>query len=52
MKLVWPLASNMYYKEVEFEFTEKDRLYLLRFVLNDEHEMEPDFSEKAILRQV
>jgi hypothetical protein len=36
MKVVWPLASNMYYKEVEFEFTEKDRLYLLRFVLNDE----------------
>ena len=36
MKLVWPLASNMYYKQVEFEFTEKDRLYLLRFVLNDE----------------
>jgi hypothetical protein len=34
--LVWPLASNMYYKQVEFEFTEKDRLYLLRFVLNDE----------------
>ncbi len=36
MKLVWPLASNMYYKQLEFEFTEKDRLYLLRFVLNDE----------------
>jgi hypothetical protein len=36
MKLVWPLASNRYYKQVEFEFTEKDRLYLLRFVLNDE----------------
>jgi hypothetical protein len=36
MKLDWPLASNMYYKQVEFEFTEKDRLYLLRFVLNDE----------------
>lgn len=36
MKLVWPLASNMYYKQVEFEFTEKDRLYLLRFLLNDE----------------
>ncbi len=34
--LIWPLASNMYYKQVEFEFTEKDRLYLLRFVLNDE----------------
>lgn len=36
MKLVWPLAGNMYYKQVEFEFTEKDRLYLLRFVLNEE----------------
>jgi hypothetical protein len=36
MKLVWPLATNMYYKQVEFEFTEKDRLYLLRFVLHDE----------------
>lgn len=35
-RLVWPLANNMYYKQVEFEFTEKDRLYLLRFVLNDE----------------
>jgi hypothetical protein len=35
-KLTWPLASNMYYKQLEFEFTEKDRLYLLRFVLNDE----------------
>ncbi len=34
--LVWPVASNMYYKQIEFEFTEKDRLYLLRFVLNDE----------------
>jgi hypothetical protein len=36
MKLTWPLANNMYYKQVEFEFTEKDRLYLLRFLLNDE----------------
>jgi hypothetical protein len=36
IKLTWPLANNMYYKQVEFEFTEKDRLYLLRFVLNDE----------------
>ncbi len=35
-KIVWPLANNMYYKQVEFEFTEKDRLYLLRFILNDE----------------
>lgn len=35
-RLVWPLANNMYYKQVEFEFTEKDRLYLLRFMLNDE----------------
>jgi hypothetical protein len=35
-RLLWPLASNMYYKQLEFEFTEKDRLYLLRFVLNDE----------------
>lgn len=36
MKLVWPLDGNMYYKQVEFEFTEKDRLYLMRFVLNEE----------------
>ena len=36
MKLVWPLATNMYYKQVEFEFTEKDRLYLLRLVLHDD----------------
>ena len=36
MKLVWPLPGNMYYKQVEFEFTEKDRLYLMRFVLNAE----------------
>jgi hypothetical protein len=36
MKAIWPLANNMYYKQVEFEFTEKDRLYLMRFVLNDE----------------
>jgi hypothetical protein len=36
MKLTWPLASNMYYKQVELEFTEKDRLYLARFLLNDE----------------
>ncbi|MGO9566454.1 MAG: hypothetical protein ACLP5H_02825 [Desulfomonilaceae bacterium] len=35
-KLVWPLANNPYYKQVEFEFTEKDRLYLMRFVLNQE----------------
>jgi hypothetical protein len=35
-KIVWPLAANMYYKQVEFEFTEKDRLYLMRFVLNKE----------------
>jgi len=36
MKLVWPLTSNTYYKQVEFEFTEKDRLYLMRFLLNDD----------------
>lgn len=35
-KLIWPLANNMYYKCVEFEFTEKNRLYLMRFVLNNE----------------
>ena len=35
-RIIWPLTNNMYYKRVEFEFTEKDRLYLMRFVLNDE----------------
>ncbi len=35
-KLIWPLANSLYYKRVEFEFTEKDHLYLMRFVLNDE----------------
>jgi hypothetical protein len=35
-KVTWPLSGNMYYKQVEFEFTEKDRLYLMRFILNAE----------------
>ena len=35
-KITWPLAYSKYYKRIEFEFTEKNRLYQARFVLRDE----------------
>ena len=33
--LIWHRPDTPYYKDIEFQFTEKDRLYLIRFVLND-----------------
>jgi hypothetical protein len=32
----WPLENSKLYKRIEFEFTEKNRLYQARFVLRDE----------------
>ncbi|MBI5570583.1 MAG: hypothetical protein HY914_11620 [Desulfomonile tiedjei] len=34
-KIVWELPENPSYKNVTFQFTEKDRLYLIRFALTD-----------------
>ncbi len=33
--LVWTRPHDPYYKNIAFEFTEKDRLFLIRFTLND-----------------
>ncbi len=33
--LVWTRPDTPYYKNISFQFTEKDRLYLIRFTLND-----------------
>jgi hypothetical protein len=33
--LVWARQDLPYYKNIAFQFTEKDRLYLIRFTLND-----------------
>jgi hypothetical protein len=33
--LSWALKTNPYFKKAEFEFTEKDHLYLARFILQD-----------------
>ncbi len=35
-KITWPLTYSHRYKRIEFEFTEKGRLYQARFVLLDE----------------
>jgi hypothetical protein len=34
-RLVWVIPNSPLYQNVAFEFTEKDRLYLIRFTLND-----------------
>ncbi len=34
-KLQWNLKNNSNYRDIEFQFTEKDRLYLIRFDLKD-----------------
>jgi len=36
IKVVWVPNSSPYYSQVDFMFTEKDRLYLVRFSVNDE----------------
>lgn len=33
--LIWHRPETPAYKDIEFQFTEKDRLYLIRFVLSD-----------------
>jgi hypothetical protein len=33
--ILWQHPSLPYYKDIGFQFTEKDRLYLIRFTLND-----------------
>lgn len=33
--LIWKRPDTPYYKDIEFQFTEKDRLYLIRFTLSD-----------------
>ncbi len=32
-KLIWTMPEESYYKDIEFQFTEKDRLFLIHFVL-------------------
>jgi len=34
-KIIWAMPENPSYKSVTFQFTEKDRLYLIRFALTD-----------------
>ena len=36
MKLTWTIPNSPYYQNVIFQFTEKDRLYLIRFSLRQE----------------
>jgi len=36
IKITWAPNSSPYYSQVDFMFTEKDRLYLIRFSVNDE----------------
>jgi hypothetical protein len=36
IKITWAPNGNPYYSQLEFFFTEKDRLYLMRFALNEE----------------
>jgi hypothetical protein len=33
--VIWNLPESLYYKRMSFQFTEKDRLYLIRFDLKD-----------------
>ena len=43
MKLTWQVPDSPYYQNLIFGFTEKDRLYLIRFSLRQElrHEFQP-----------
>ncbi len=39
-KVTWKMPISPYFKRIEMEFTEKDRMYLARFVLKDEVRMD------------
>ena len=39
-KVTWKVPISPYFKRIEMEFTEKDRMYLARFVMKDEVRMD------------
>lgn len=50
MRLIWTNESNPYYKNIMFQFTEKDHLYLIRFTLNDAARRDYHTLKKAVFK--
>jgi hypothetical protein len=49
-RLIWVGSESPYYKSISFTFTEKDRLYLVRFTLNDAAIPEYPNLKKAVFK--
>jgi hypothetical protein len=49
-RVVWNLPNNPYYKHIDFEFTQKDRLFLVRFLLNDSARQEYHSLKKTVFK--
>ncbi len=50
-KVVWQIPDNRYYQNITFMFTEKDRLYLVRFTLTKEARSELRNVRQALIEQ-
>lgn len=49
IKITWVPKSNPYYSQIDFMFTEKDRLYLMSITLNDESRWNVNALKKQFL---
>jgi len=49
IKITWVPNGKPYYSQLEFAFTEKDRLYLIRFSLNDDSRWNVNALKKQFL---
>lgn len=50
-RVVWLLPKNPYYKNIMFYFTEKDRLFIIRFTLDDPTRTEAPALKKAFFKK-
>ncbi|MEJ2716697.1 MAG: hypothetical protein P8182_06090 [Deltaproteobacteria bacterium] len=51
IRLTWIPAHSARYKNVQFDFTEKDRLYLVRFVIKDKLRWKSDALKRAFFER-
>ncbi len=51
LKITWQIPNSPYYKKLVFGFTQKDRLYQIRFALHDQLSRELQPLKKAFLEE-
>ncbi len=50
-EISWTVPISPYFKRISFEFTEKDRLYLVRFVVKDEARLDVKTIKQKLFQQ-